>query len=90
MPTDTRVYLEIEKSKIKREKSRLVMDKSITLYVILMLIAVLGFIFDYIDSLMLNTLIVLGIVILLAGTMPYISIVHKEEKKIDEFLKKVK
>jgi uncharacterized membrane protein YqjE len=84
---DTKIYLEIEKSKIKREKSRLVLEKSISLYFIFMLIAVLGFIFEYIDSFMLNTLIILGIVILLAGTIPYIWTVSKEEKKIESYLK---
>jgi uncharacterized membrane protein YqjE len=84
---DTKIYLEIEKSKIKREKARLVLEKSISLYFIFMLIAVLGFIFEYIDSFMLNTLIILGIVILLAGTIPYIWTVNKEEKKIELYLK---
>jgi len=36
---------------------------------------------------MLNTLIVVGIIILLAGTVPYMLIVYKEEKKIDSYLK---
>ncbi|MCK5283396.1 MAG: hypothetical protein KAK00_08370 [Nanoarchaeota archaeon] len=87
---DTIIYLELEKSKIKREKAKLVMDKSIALYFIFMLVAVLGFVFDYIDSFMLNTLIVLGIVILILGTLPYMLTVNKEEKKIDNFLKQLK
>lgn len=84
---DTRIYLEIEKSKIQREKARLVMEKSVGLYILFMIIAVVGFIFEYIDSVMLNTLIILGIVILVVGTIPYLLIVHKEGKKIDGFLK---
>lgn len=87
MQQDIRIYLEIEKSKIKREKARLVLEKSIALYFIFMFIGVVGFIFEYIDSFMMNILIILGIVILIAGTMPYVMIVHKEEKKIDAYLK---
>jgi len=87
MNVDTKIYLEIEKSRIKREKAKLVLEKSIALYFIFMLIAVLGFVFKYIDSFMLNTLIVVGIIILLAGTVPYMLIVYKEEKKIDSYLK---
>jgi len=52
-----------------------------------MLIGILGFTFGYIDSFMLNTLIVMGIVILLAGSAPYVIVVHREEKKIDKYLK---
>jgi len=87
MKPDTKIYLEIEKSRIQREKSKLVLDKSIALYFIFMMIAVIGFIFNYIDATMLNTLIILGIVILIAGTLPYMIIVHREEKKIDKYLK---
>jgi len=87
MNKDTKIYLEIEKSKLKREKARLVMEKSISLYFIFMMIAVLGFIFEYIDNFILNTMIILGIVILLLGTLPYILTAHKEEKKIDSYLK---
>jgi len=87
MLQETRIYLEIEKSKLQREKARLVMEKSISLYFIFMLVAVLGFLFNYIDSFMLNTLIILGIVVLFAGTLPYMLIIHKEEKKIDLYLK---
>lgn len=85
---DTQIYLEIEKSKIQREKAKLVMDKSISLYFLFMIIAVVGFIFNYIDSFMLNTMIILGIIILIVGTVPYILITQKEEKKIDSYLKK--
>ena len=88
MQQDTRIFLEIEKSKIKREKSKLVLEKSISLYFIFMLIGVIGFVFDYIDSFMLNTLIVLGIIILIAGALPYVLTVSRSEKQIDNYLKK--
>jgi cation transporter-like permease len=87
IPKATRIYLEIEKSKIQREKAKLVLEKSVFLYIIFMLIAVLGFVFSSIDSSMLNTLILLGIIILIIGTVPYMVLVHKEEKKIEGYLK---
>ncbi len=83
-------YLEIEKSRINREKSRIVLNKSLSLYVVFMIVGVIGFVFDFIDSTMLNTLIIAGIVILVLGTLPYLLISHKEEKKIDGFIKKLK
>jgi L-asparagine transporter-like permease len=85
---DINIYLEIEKAKIQREKARLVLEKSLAMYIIFMLVAVLGFIFGHIDHFMLNLLIIVGIVILIIGTLPYTLISHKEEKRIDSLLKK--
>lgn len=84
------MYLEIEKSRINREKSRIVLNKSLFLYVLFMLVGVVGFVFDYIDPTMLNILIIAGIIILVMGTVPYLVITHKEEKKINNFLKELK
>ena len=84
------IYLEIEKSRIKREKSRIVLNKSLFLYIAFLIVGVVGFAFDYLDSLLLNTLIIVGIFILVVGTLPYIIVVSNEEKKINEMIKKLK
>ena len=84
------MYLEIEKSRINREKSRIVLNKSLFLYVLFMIVGVVGFVSDYIDSTMLNALIIAGIIVLILGTVPYLLITHKEEKKINNFLKELK
>jgi len=84
------MYLEIEKSRINREKSKLVLNKSLLLYFTFMVVGVLGFVFDYIDATLLNVLIIVGIFVLITGTLPYLMIVSKEEKKIDEFIAKMK
>ena len=87
MQKEAKIYLEIEKSKIQREKAKLVLDKSITLYIVFMFIGVFGIYYKFIDSTALNVMIIIGIIILLAGTTPYMIIVHKEEKKIENLLK---
>jgi len=87
MPSENRIYLEIERSRMRREKAHILLDKSFSLYALFMIIAVLGFVFDYIDQQMLNTLILTGIAILLIGTLPYTLTVHKEEKWINQKLK---
>ncbi len=87
MRPESKLYLEIEHSKLKREKAKILLDKSFSLYALFMIIAVVGFVFKYITSVMLNALIMAGIAILLIGTFPYMMIVHKEEKRIKEFLK---
>lgn len=83
-----RIYLKIEKSRIQREKSSIVLNKSIMLFFCFLFVGVIGFVFEYIDSFLLNILVIIGIVILIVGTIPYVIIVNKEEKKIDELLKK--
>ncbi len=84
------IYLEIEKSRINREKSRIVLNKSLSLYVLFMLVGVVGFVFDYIDSMMLNLLIIAGIIVLIMGTIPYLLVTHKEERKINDFLERLR
>ena len=88
MKEEQRIYLEIEKLKMKRERAKIVLDKSLMLYFSFLIVAVLGFIYKYIDSAMLNALIITGIIILVAGTLPYLIITAKEEKRIDELLRK--
>jgi undecaprenyl pyrophosphate phosphatase UppP len=84
------IYLEIEKSKINREKSKIVLNKSLVLYITFTIVGIMGFAFDYIDSFLLNVLVVIGIVVLIIGIVPYHMITHKEEKKINELLNKFK
>jgi len=84
------IYLEIEKSRIAREKAKVVLDKSLLLYVIFMLVGILGFAFEYIDSFLLNVLVITGIIVLAIGTIPYIIISDREEKKINNWLKRLK
>jgi hypothetical protein len=84
------IYLEIERLRIRREKSMLVLNKSLMLYFCFLLVGVVGFVFKYIDSFMLNILIILGIVILIAGSAPYLFTIHKEEKIIDKRLQELR
>lgn len=84
------VYLEIEKSRIKREKAKIVLNKSLFLYVAFLLVGVFGFVNNYIDATLLNVLIILGIFVLFIGTLPYVLITMKEEKKINNMLEEFK
>jgi|TARA_Y100000310_G_C20112459_1_gene547751 hypothetical protein len=76
------IYLELEKSRINREKAKIVLNMGLVLYFGFLIAGVIGFSFEYIDSLLLNVLVVSGIVILIVSTLPYLVIVHKEEKWI--------
>ena len=84
------IQLEIKKSDIRREKSKLVLDKCVWLYFLFMIIGVFGFLYGYVNSITLNFLIIAGFIILIIGTLPYIRTVSNEEKKIDQFIKNLK
>jgi len=75
-------YLELERSRINREKARLVLNMGLVLYFGFLIAGVIGFAFEYIDSLFLNVLVICGIVILIVSTLPYLIIVHREERWI--------
>lgn len=84
------IYLEIEKLRIKREKSMLVLNKSLMLYFCFLLVGVVGFVFKYISPFLLNVLIIFGILVLVAGATPYLFTIHQEEKIINKRLKELK
>jgi hypothetical protein len=82
------IYLEVEKSRINREKARIVLNMGLILYFGFLIAGVIGFAFEYIDSFLLNVLVICGIVILIVSTVPYLIIIHKEEKWINSKLGK--
>ncbi|MFC1723306.1 hypothetical protein ACFL0V_04155 [Nanoarchaeota archaeon] len=81
------IHLEVEKSRLNREKSMLVMNKALILYFVFMFVAVLGFVNHYINRTMLNVLVIMGLCVLVIGTIPYIKTMHDEEKRLDDLIK---
>lgn len=71
--------LELESSRIKREKAKIVLNMGLILYFGFLIVGIIGFAFEYIDSLLLNVLVICGIIILIISTLPYLIIIHKEE-----------
>jgi len=57
------------------------------LYFGFLIVGIIGFTFEYIDSTLLNVLVICGIVILVVSTLPYLVIIHNEEKWIKAKLK---
>ncbi|MDP2750808.1 MAG: hypothetical protein Q8O89_08310 [Nanoarchaeota archaeon] len=84
------IDLEIEKSKLNREKSMLVLNKSLLLYFTFLFTAVVGFVGDYIDKSLFNILILMGLCVLIIGIIPYIKTMRHEESNIDELIKTLK
>jgi uncharacterized membrane protein len=83
------INLEVEKSRINREKSILVMNKSLVLYFVFMFVAILGFVNGYITKTLLNVLIVMGLCVLIIGAIPYIRTMYTEEKRLNDLIMKI-
>ena len=83
------IDLEIEKSRLNREKSMLVMNKSLILYFCFMFVAVLGFINGYITRTLLNVLIIMGLAVLIIGTVPYVKTMHSEEQRLNGLIERL-
>ena len=83
-------YLELEKSRINREKARIVLSMGLILYFGFLIVGIIGFTFEYITSKMLNILVICGIIILIVSTVPYLIIIQKEEKWINLKLSELK
>ena len=80
------LQLEIEKSKLNREKSLLLLDKSLLMYFAFLIIGVVGFINKYIDAKYLNIMVVLGFGVLAVGLVPYMLTMSREEKKLNSLI----
>ena len=80
----------IEKSRLNREKSMLILNKALLLYFTFLFVGVIGFVYGYVDGLWLNILIIMGLGVLIIGILPYIRIIQAEEKKLDDMLKELR
>ncbi len=84
------VDLEIEKSKLNREKSMLVLNKALILYFGFLLISIVGFVNGYITQSLFNLLIIMGLIVLVIGIVPYIKTMREEERHINKMISYIK
>jgi hypothetical protein len=82
--------LEIEKSKIEREKSLLLIDKGLLLYFSFLFVGIIGFLNHYVSTNVLNMLVIMSFAVLGIAIAPYIVTMHKEEIRLNELLKSIK
>ena len=83
---DMLLQLEIEKSKLNREKSLLLLDKSLLMYFAFLIIGVIGFVNKYLDARYLNIMIMLSFGVLAVGLVPYMLTMSREEKKLNSLI----
>lgn len=84
------IEVEIEKSRLDREKSMLVLNKSMFLYFSFLFIGVLGFINGYLTKYLLNVLVAMGLCVLVIGTLPYIRTMYVEDKNLSNIIEDLK
>lgn len=84
------IELELEKSRIDREKSMLVLNKGLFLYFCFLFVAVMGFINGYLTKELLNILIIMSLCIIIIATLPYIKTMHKEERRLSSLIDSLK
>ncbi|MCP3681920.1 MAG: hypothetical protein GY861_04445 [bacterium] len=84
------VLIELERSKLNREKSVLVLDKALLLYFSFIFIGILGFINKFIGTDILNLLVLMSFGVLLIGIAPYLVTMHKEDKRMESLLNSIK
>ena len=80
------IKLVVEKAKVKRERASLLINKGITLYFSFLVVAIIGFTYNYIGRQMLDILVVLGFGVLFIAAIPYIQLMKKSEDEIDSIL----
>ena len=84
------IDVQLEKSRLNREKSINLLNKGVLMYFSFTFLAIVGFINGYINHTFLNILITMGLCTLLIGTIPYLFNMRKEEKSLDELYKNLK
>src|SRR3989338_3174805 len=76
----------LEHSRMNREKSLLVLDKSLLMYFSFIFVGVVGFVAGYFDARFLNIMVVLSFGVLAVGLAPYLLTMHREEKRLKSLM----
>ena len=80
------VFILIEKSKIKRERSMIILNKGFLIFFAFIIIAALVKINEIIPQIYLNIIFLFGIAVLIIAVMLYHGVISEEEKNLDNLL----
>lgn len=80
------INLEIQKTKLNVEKSTLIFNKGILIYFSFLFVGIIGVMQGYVQQATLNLLIILGMLAMIVGAIPYLFTSKREEKKLNELL----
>lgn len=84
--SDAEMTVLLEHSRMNREKSLLVLDKSLLMYFSFLFVGVVGFVGGYSDYRFLNIMVVLSFGVLAIGVIPYVITMHNEEKRLNSMI----
>ena len=82
------IDMELELSKLNREKSVIVLNKAVFLYFCFLFLAILSVFTGYKETF--NTLIIMGLFVIVIGTVPYIKTMYLEEKKLKSLISELR
>ena len=80
------IFLEIEKSKIKRSRSMMLLNKGMIIFVAFFVIAIIALLNKSIDQYFFNFMILGGILILVIAIVLHSKTSSEEEKKLDDMI----
>ena len=83
------IMLKIERVRLEREKSTLILNKAVMLFFAFLAVAVVGLLNHIITPKQLNVLIFLGIASLIIGVVPFSISLGKQEREIEKTLKEL-
>ena len=82
--------IEVERMKIDRQKAVVSLDKSLFIYFTFLFVAIFGFLNGIASLQMLNLLVVLGILLLILGSIPYFRYTVRQRKTFDKLISSLK
>jgi len=80
------IFILIEKSKIKRERSMMILNKGFLIFFSFLIVAALAKVNEFISQKYINILFLLGIAVLITAVILYYNVVAEEEKSLDRLL----
>ncbi|MFW5852457.1 MAG: hypothetical protein ACOCUR_00330 [Nanoarchaeota archaeon] len=80
--------MELELSKMKREKSIIVLNKAIFLYFFFIFLAVISLLTGF--KSFFDLLVVMGLLTIIIGSVPYIRTMYVEEQNLKEMIARLK
>jgi hypothetical protein len=83
------IMLRIEKMKLERDKSLLILGSSIILFFAFIVVSIIGLVNELTTRTQLNILVFVGFIALIIGIIPYMRFVVKEEKSLEKTLEEL-
>ena len=80
------IELELEKTRLDRERGMIILNKSIFLYFTFIFVGIIGFMNHYLSSKMLDVMILTGLLALIIGSIPYVRGSQKEQETLTVIL----